>query len=58
MECKFVIIDGRQMITSIMLFLKTIDTLTKDKKIKNTIKNFINLNKQNKFHLKIIFKDR
>lgn len=58
MEREFVIIDGQQRITSIMLLLKAIDTLTKDEKIKNTIKNFIHLGEQNKLRLKPIINDR
>lgn len=56
---EYVIIDGQQRITTIMLLLKALETKIKDEYIKIDIKRFINIHENNtKLRLKPIEKDR
>lgn len=56
---EYVIIDGQQRITTIMLLLKALETKIKDEYTKTDIRRFINIHENNtKLRLKPIEKDR
>ncbi len=55
---EFVIIDGQQRITTIMLLLKAIETKTRDKAIKSDINNLLSLTRGQKLKLKPIKRDK
>lgn len=58
---EYVIIDGQQRITSLMLLLKALHQLTKDENIKQSIEGYLNFNRtadKSKLRLKPIEKDR
>ncbi|ADI34716.1 Hypothetical protein HPV225_0637 [Helicobacter pylori v225d] len=55
---EFVIIDGQQRVTTIMLLLKAIETRTQDEAIKSGINNLLSLTRGQKLKLKPIKKDR
>ena len=55
---EFVIIDGQQRITTIMLLLKALETKTQDESIKDEISRLLSLSKGQRLRLKPIKRDR
>ncbi|AFX89901.1 DUF262 domain-containing protein [Helicobacter pylori] len=55
---EYVIIDGQQRVTTIMLLLKAIETKTRDEAIKSEINNLLSLTRGQKLKLKPIKRDR